>query len=80
MFVDSRSLQALPAALSSDHIQLTMTWSTLSFATSKMCHILQIGDCRGFVGLVELLWHQVEIKLGVYNVQVIQHSCTHNIF
>lgn len=39
-------------------------------ASVRMGCILQIGDCRGFVGLVELLWHQLEIKLGVYNVKV----------
>ena len=44
-----------------------------------MCYALQIGDCRGFVGLVELLWHQLEIKLGVYNVQVSQYPCTYQI-
>lgn len=30
---------------------------------------LKIGDCRGLGGLVELLWHQLELKMGVYNAK-----------
>ncbi|DBA75024.1 hypothetical protein WJX77_000411 [Trebouxia sp. C0004] len=30
---------------------------------------LKIGDLRGLGGLLELAWHQLEIKLGVYNVK-----------
>ena len=36
---------------------------------------LQIGDCRGLGGLVELLWHQLELKMGVYNAKVSIHFC-----
>lgn len=31
---------------------------------------VQIGDMRGLGGLVELLWHELEVKLGVYDVKV----------
>ncbi|KAL3133697.1 hypothetical protein ABBQ32_008196 [Trebouxia sp. C0010 RCD-2024] len=30
---------------------------------------LKIGDMRGLGGLVELLWHELEVKLGVYDVK-----------
>ena len=36
---------------------------------------VQIGDMRGLGGLVELLWHQLEIKLGVYDAKVTSCNC-----
>ena len=42
----------------------------IKVALSRCVVFLQIGDLRGVGGLLELAWHQLKIKLGVYNVKV----------
>lgn len=37
---------------------------------------MQIGDMRGLGGLVLTLWHELKMKVNIYNVKVQpQHHC-----
>lgn len=42
----------------------------VAFLVALAVTAVQIGDMRGLGGLVELLWHELEVKLGIYNVKV----------
>ena len=40
------------------------------------CDAVQIGDLRGLGGLALLLWHELELKLGIYSAKVTGMSCS----
>ena len=42
----------------------------LSQCVCRVVMSLQIGDCRGLGGLAQLMWHELEMKIGVYSAKV----------